>query len=172
MNYSKQQVMSPIDILILLKIVCQQNKQWYQQSLASALFISQSEISKSIKRSQYAELIDPGGKKVMRLGLMEFLQYGIRYVFPQQPGPVVRGVPTAHSMSPLNLEIQSDEAYVWPSAAGQVRGHSITPLYPSVSKAVQHDQPLHELLALVDALRVGRARERNMALDFLNQRIC
>ncbi len=72
MKYSKQQVMSPIDILILLKIVCQQNKQWYQQSLASELFISQSEISKSIKRSQYAGLIDPGGKKVMRQGLIEF----------------------------------------------------------------------------------------------------
>ena len=164
--------MSPIDILILLKIVRQGSEPWFQQSMANELFISQSEISKSIKRSQYAGLIDPGGKKVMRQGLMEFLQYGIRYVFPQQPGPVVRGIPTAHSMSPLNQEIESDEAYVWPSGTGQVRGHSIIPLYASVVKAVQHDQPLHELLALVDALRVGRSRERNLAIKFLKQRTC
>ena len=164
--------MSPIDILILLKIVCQENKPWQQQNMANELFISQSEISKSIKRSQYAGLIDPAGKKVMRQGLMDLLQYGIRYVFPQQPGPVIRGIPTAHSISPLNREIQSDEAYVWPSAVGQVRGHGITPLYPSVVKAVQQDKQLHELLALVDALRVGRVRERNLAVDFLRQRVC
>ena len=172
MNSIKQQVMSPIDTLILLKIVCQEAKPWYQHVMANELFISQSEISKSIKRSQYAGLIDPGGKKVMRQGLMDFLQYGIRYVFPQRPGPVVRGIPTAHSMSPLNQEIQSDESYVWPSAVGRVRGHGITPLYPSVVKAVEHDESLHELLALVDALRVGRVRERNLAVDFLRQRIC
>lgn len=172
MSYKKQPIMSPIDILILLKIVCQGNKMWYQHSLANELFISQSEISKSIKRSQYAKLIDQKGKKVMRQGLMDFLQYGIRYVFPQQPGPVVRGIPTAHSISPLNLEIQSDESYVWPSAVGQMRGHSIIPLYPSVVKAVQHDESLYELLALIDALRVGRVREQNLAVDFLRQRIC
>lgn len=172
MKSRKQVVMSPIDILILLKIICQESNPWYQQSMANELFISQSEISKSIKRSQYAGLIDPGGKNVMRLGLMDFLQYGIRYVFPQQPGPIMRGIPTAHSMAPLNQEIQSDEAYVWPSATGQVRGQGITPLYPSVVKAVMHDQCLYELLALVDALRVGRVRERNLAVNYLRQRIC
>ena len=172
MKHIKQPVMSPIDVVILLKIVRQGSDPWFQQSLASELFISQSEISKSIKRSKYAGLIDPTGKKVMRQGLMDFLQYGIRYAFPQKPGPVVRGIPTAHSVPPLSDEIQSSEAYVWPSATGNVRGHSIAPLYHSVVKAVQHDQKLHELLALVDALRVGRARERNLAVEFLKQRIC
>lgn len=172
MKYSKQPSMSPIDILILLKIICQGSKPWFQQSMANELFISQSEISKSIQRSQYAGLIDPGSRKVMRQDLMDFLQYGIRYVFPQQPGPVVRGIPTAHSMSPLNQEIQSDEFYVWPSATGKMRGHGITPLFPSVVKAVEHDTSLHELLALVDALRVGRVREKNLAAGILKDRIC
>jgi len=172
MSSIRQQVMSPIDIMILLKIVCQENKSWYQHIMANELFISQSEISKSIKRSQYAGLIDAGGRNVMRQALMDFLQYGIRYVFPQQPGPVVRGIPTAHSMSPLNREIQSDESFVWPSAVGQVRGHGITPLYPAVVKAVQQDKQLHELLALVDALRVGKVRERNLAVDYLKQWLC
>ena len=75
--------------------------------MAEALGISQSEIRKSLQRSIFAGLLDPKGKKVMRLALLEFLQYGLRYVFPQKPGPVVRGVPTSHSAAPLNQNIQS-----------------------------------------------------------------
>lgn len=45
------------------------------------------------------------------------------------------------------------------------------PLYPSVTKAVQNDPKLHELIALVDALRVGRAREKEIAIKELKARI-
>ena len=168
---SKQQIMSPCDIVILLKIVSYGNQQWYQKPLAEALGISQSEVSKSINRSKYAGLLTPNGKTVMKMALKEFLQYGLRYVFPQKPGPVVRGVPTSHSASPLKEEIQSTEAYVWPYGKGTVRGHSIVPLYPSVPEAALKDEKLHELLALVDALRVGRARERNLAIAALKKRL-
>lgn len=106
----------------------------------------------------------------MKLALLEFIQYGLRYVFPQQPGPIVRGVPTAHSASPLKNEIQSSEAYVWPYGKGNVRGHSIIPLYASVPEAALKDEKLYELLALVDAIRVGRARERDIANIELKKR--
>lgn len=92
-------------------------------------------------------------------------------VFPQQPGAVVRGVPTAHSAPPLSLSIQSTEHYVWPSGKGTLRGQSIIPLYPSVVDAVQNDQKLYELLAMVDAIRVGRAREKELAIIELQNRI-
>jgi hypothetical protein len=52
-----------------------------------------------------------------------------------------------------------------------VKGQSIIPLFPSVAEAVQNDVLLYELLALVDALRVGRAREREIALEELKKRI-
>ena len=166
----KQQIMSPHDIVILLKIISYGNEQWFQKPLAEALGISQSEISKSLNRSKYAGLLAPNGKTVMKLALMDFLQYGIRYVFPQKPGPVVRGVPTSHSANPLKEAIQSTEEYVWPYGKGNVRGHSIVPLYPSVPEAVLKDKKLHELLALVDALRVGRAREKELAVKELKKR--
>ena len=166
----KQQIMSPHDIVILLKIVSYGDEPWFQKPLAEALGISQSEISKSLNRSKYAKLLAPDGKTVMRMALMEFLQYGLRYVFPVQPGAVVRGVPTSHAASPLKEEIQSTEAYVWPYGKGTVRGHSITPLYPSVPEAALKDVKLHEKLALVDALRVGRARERELAIKELKKR--
>ena len=168
---SKQQIMSPLDIVILLKIATYGNASWFQNQLAHALHISQSEISKSLARSKYAGLLDSKGKKVMKLALVEFLQHGIRYVFPQKPGAVVRGIPTAHSAVPLNNIILSEEHYVWPSGKGNLRGQAITPLYPSVIEAVQKDARLHELLALVDAIRVGRAREKEIAFKELEFRI-
>jgi len=161
----------PQDILILLKIISINSDAWNQKPIAEDLGLSQSEVSESVARSKYAGLLDPKGKKVMKLALMEFLQYGIRYVFPQKPGPVVRGIPTSHSASPLKEEIQSTENYVWPYAKGTVRGHSIIPLYVSVPEAVFKDEILYELLALVDALRVGRAREKEIAVVELKKRL-
>jgi len=168
---AQQPTMSPLDVVVLLKIICLGDQPWNQKPLAESLFMSQSEISKSFARSRYAGLLDPSGKKVRRLALMDFLQYGIAYVFPQQPGAMVRGISTSHSAPPLNKVIQSSEHYVWPSGNGNLRGQSITPLYPSVVDAVQNDEKLHELLALVDALRVGRAREKAIAINELRNRI-
>jgi hypothetical protein len=36
---------------------------------------------------------------------------------------------------------------------------------------VQNDTQLYELLAMVDAIRVGRAREKNLAIGELTKRI-
>ena len=166
-----QQTLSPLDIVILLKIIALDDGSWLQSNLAELLHISQSEVSKSLMRSKYAGLIDASGKKVSRLALMELLQYGIRYIFPQQAGAIVRGIATAHAAPPLNAIIKSEEPYVWPSAKGNIRGQSILPLYPSVTEAVKKDDKLYELLALVDAIRVGRAREKEMAIQELKKRI-
>lgn len=163
--------MSPHDIVVLLKLVSFGNEPWLQIPLAESLGISQSEISKSLNRLKYAGLLAPDGKTVMKMALFEFLQYGLRYVFPTKPGAVLGGVPTSHSASPLNAGIQSTEAYVWPYGKGTVRGHSILPLYPSVPEAALKDAKLHELLALCDALRVGRARERELAIQELKKRL-
>ena len=168
---AKQTSISPQDIVVLLKISTYNNQYWEQAPLSEELYMSQSEISKSVARSKYAGLLYSSVKKVRRLALMELLQYGISYVFPQQPGPIVRGIPTAHSAPPLNNIIVSNEPYVWPSGKGKIRGQSIIPLYPSVVEAVQKDEKLYELLALVDAIRVGRAREKEIAIKELKSRI-
>lgn len=168
---TQQPTMRPQDIVILLKIIAYGNPSWLQKPLANALHMSQSEISQSVVRSKLAGLLDPSGRRVNRLALIEFLQYGLRYTFPQQPGPIARGIPTAHSAYPLNQEIRSNEHYVWPTAKGTIRGHSIIPLYPSVINAVQEDSKLYELLALADALRIGRTRERELALKELKSAI-
>lgn len=168
MKATKHQI-KPQDIVILLKIVALGHNDWQQKPLAEGLGMSQSAVSESVARSQYAGLLM--GKQVVRSALLEFLQYGIGYVFPQKPGAVARGVATAHSAPPLKESIESNEDYVWPYAKGTLRGHGITPLYPTVPGAALQDAMLHELLALVDALRVGRARERMLAIEELHKRL-
>ena len=163
--------MKPQDIVVLLKIVAMGNNNWQQKPLAEALGMSQSEVSQSVARSQYAGLLFGNGKQVMKSALLEFLQYGIAYAFPQKPGAVVRGIATAHAAAPLNKNIDSIESYIWPYAKGNQRGQAIVPLYPSVPEAALKDPKLYELLALTDALRVGKAREKAMAIEELKKRM-
>jgi hypothetical protein len=85
---------------------------------------------------------------------------------------LVRGVATAHSASPLNNIIESEEAYVWPYGKGELRGQSIEPLHPNVPEACLRDENFYELMALCDVLRVGRAREKNIAVEELKNRLC
>ncbi len=163
--------MKPQDILILLKIVAIGNDNWQQKPLAEELGISQSEVSQSVARSQYAGLLFGNGKQVMKSALLEFLQHGIGYAFPQKPGAVVRGIATAHAASPLKESIDGSESYVWPYAKGNQRGQAIVPLYRSVPEAALKDPKLYEMLALTDALRVGKAREKALALEELKKRL-
>lgn len=163
--------MRPQDVVVLLKIIAARSDTWQQQRFSEELKLSQSEISQSVARSKYAGLLDGSGKKVMRQAFMEFIRYGLPFVFPQKPGALVRGVPTAHSAPPLNDFIRSTEPYVWPHAKGQIKGQSILPLYPSAVEAAQNDEKLYELLALADAIRVGHNREKEIALNELKKRI-
>jgi len=168
----KQIVLSPLDILILLKVISLGKQEWLQVDLAKALGISQSEVSKSLNRLKKSWLLAPNASiVVMRENVLEFLCYGIKYIFPQLPGSIVRGMPTAHSAPILRSEILSNENYVWPYARGQVRGQSITPLYPTAPKASIEDRKLYELLALIDAIRIGNAREKELSHKKLRSRI-
>jgi hypothetical protein len=166
--------MRPQDIPILIKILSYIGSgqlTWQMKQIAADLNISASEVSESLNRSYHADLIDKSKKNVSRLALLEFLIHGIRYVFPEKPGAMVRGVKTAHSAPPLNKLIGSNESYVWPDANGKSKGQAIEPLYPSVVEASMNDQFLYQCMALIDVLRVGRARELELAKKHLEQMI-
>ena len=142
------------------------------KDLAVELGISASEVSESLNRSAIAGLISKDKKRIMKLAILDFLQHGLRYVYPQIPGAKVRGLPTAHAAPPLASEIASSEPYVWPYGEGTVRGESIEPLHPKVPEACLKDPLFYEYMALCDALRVGRAREKNLAIEELKKRLC
>ena len=60
---------------------------------------------------------------------------------------------------------------VWPDPEGKVQGAAVEPLYSSVPGAARSHPALYDLLALVDALRIGRARERSIAQAELGERL-
>lgn len=163
--------MRPQDIVLLLKLLTNTNEDWQYRDLSTSLYLSISEISASLNRSHLAGLIDESRRRVYKKSLMEFLEHGIHYVFPQQPGTMVTGVPTAHSHPYFSSKITSEINYAWPDESGWIRGLSITPLYKNLPKAIRHDEELYLALAAVDIIRVGRTRELKMALDVLKSRI-
>lgn len=163
--------MRPQDIVILSKIICNGDTYWQYKDLAEALHISPSEVSESLNRSMLAGMINDQKRKVLRQSFREFILHGLHYVFPALPGSMANGIYTAHSHQWMSNQFQSEMQYVWPYPRGGVRGLAIEPLYPDVVYAVQNDHQLYKMLALMDVLRVGRARELKVAVSELEKMI-
>ncbi len=161
--------MRPQDIVVLLKIISYKDKKWLNKELATDLYISTAEVSNSLKRSTVTGLVDNEKKKVRIQALQDFIIYGLPYVFPQLPGGIARGLPTAHSHPFMKHQIISEELYVWPDAESDLRGFSIEPLYPGAVKAAKKDHRLYLMLAMVDVLRLGKAREKKIAITELEK---
>lgn len=172
MNRESQLVimqLKPQDVVVLLKLVGLE-EDWSYRSLAHELFMSTGEIHNAIHRATRAQLFDAEQKRTRTQALEEFLVHGVKYAFPVERGSLTRGMPTSYAAPPLNKVIaaaQNELPPVWPDAEGAARGYKLEPLYRSVPKAARLDKALYELLALVDAIRDGRARERNLAIQHL-----
>jgi hypothetical protein len=166
-------VLKPQDIVILLKLVTSREIEWSYPSLAHDLFMSVSEAHAGVKRAGAARLMDLQRRVPLKKALEEFLIHGVKYAFPPSRGGLVRGMPTGYAAPPLvDLIIQpSEPPPVWPYPEGVVRGHEFSPLYKSVPIAAERDKGLYELLTLVDAIREGRAREKNLAIKELKARL-
>jgi len=135
-------------------------------ALGVDLCMSPSEAHAGVSRLALAGLVDAETRRVKTAAALEFLKYGLKYVFPlERKGGLCRGVPTAHAAPCAEGVFTGDgePPPVWPDAKGHVRGLGVIPLHRGVPAAVQKDQRLYELLALIDMLRGGRARERQWA---------
>lgn len=156
--------MNQCDIAIAIMLASDRDPTYAE--IASDLGISQSTAHAGVARLRKAGLLMPGRtKRANRLALLEFLEHGVRYAFPASPGAMRMGIPTAHS-GPVLAELVdgAGEAYVWPSRDGTVRGSAIEPLLPRMDRVAERSPGIYAALSLVDALRVGRARERELAV--------
>lgn len=168
--------LKPQDLLVLFKRVAHPGRSWTYATLGEALQLSASQVHRSVKRCLAAGLAVEharGDWQVVHGALHEFAVHGVRYAFPATLGAVKRGIPTAFGAPPLSGEISAapGEAPVWPHPKGTARGPGLTPLSATAADAALSDPALHELLALQDALRIGRARERTLAAQFMKQRL-
>ena len=183
-------VTHPQDVLVILKLVANRNasKSATYAQMGKELSTSASQVFRAIQRAEEARLLNPPtvspppgsseDESAVRLwpnigNLKEFLIHGVKYVFPVKRGGPTRGIPTAEAALPLVEHFSQDFALppVWPDPNGTIRGIEFSPLHKSVPQAALRDQPLYELLALVDAIREGRAREREIAIRELTARI-
>jgi len=127
--------------------------------------MSASEVHAAIRRLDEARLIDPETGDILRTQLFDFIVHGVPFSFPARPKEITRGIPTAWAAPALSSKWAPTDQIppVWPDPEGRVQGAAVQPLYPSVPHAIQQDPVLYDLLSLVDALRFGRARDRDFA---------
>ena len=167
-------ILKPQDIVVLLKLIAARTKEWSFASLAADLFMSPSEVHAGIKRATAARLFDESRKMPVRKSLEEFLVHGVKYAYPPQHGALTRGIPTGYAAYPLNEMLAlgaNDVPPVWSHPEGEVRGYEFLPLYKSAPSAALKDKDLYALLAIIDAIRDGRARERELAVKELVNRL-
>jgi len=146
--------------------------------------MSASEVNAGIKRLVLSGLLspvitdDPKNKVTLmpsKSACEECLISGVKYFFPVQLGAYTRGIATSYAAPILekHLILGDDPIPVWPYGEGDRRGLALEPLYSSVPKSVAQfpDQLFYELLVLVDVIRSGRARERNIAIKLLKEKL-
>lgn len=168
-------VLKPQDVVVLLKIVVRGPAPWSYGALALDLGMSASEVHAGVRRAVDSGLlhVNEGWGVPDAAGLDEFLVSGVRYVWPAVLGGMTLGMPTAAAAAPLNglLPAVDDPPTVWPDAGGNVRGIAFEPLYRCVPAAAGRDPALYEMLALVDAIRAGPDRARDVAVRQLRRRL-
>lgn len=158
--------MKPQDIVVALKILAMRGDHWSQNGLAHELGVSPSEVNGALKRLVTSRLFHYQQRVYMPrvTAISEFVLHGLKYVFPGELGEPSRGIPTAHAAPVFEAEISHNEVLpVWPHPEGHSRGYALAPLHKCVPGAALRDTKLYSLLAIVDALRLGRAREAAIA---------
>lgn len=171
----KQPVLKPQDLLVALKIVVNEERVITFAELGRELSMSTSEVHAATQRAEISRLVtrEYGQLLPVRSSLQEFILHGVKYAFPALLGGITRGMATGISAPPLKNSFAQNEmlSSVWPDAQGKERGLSLQPLYPSVPAAARADLHLYEFLVLVDAIRAGAAREREIATSELMKRL-
>src|SRR5690606_12602703 len=132
--------LKPQDLLVLLKAAAHGGQRWTYAALGEALSISSSEAHASVKRAVASGLaVAParGAWSPVRPALLEFIEHGVRYVWPATLGPVKRGVPTSFGAEPLSAKITAaaGEAPVWAHPQGSAKGPTLSPLYRTAAQA-------------------------------------
>ena len=159
------------DILVAMKLaVLTPEESRSLRELSASVGISKSAVAISLKRLQALQLLrlEAGVLRVNRMALRECLQHALKWLAPATLGPTRAGFPTSHNAPSLKAEIRSSESpLVIPHKRGPVRGRAVSPIHPMAPFAASQDPRMQQVLALSDAFRVGRTRERAAAAQAL-----
>jgi hypothetical protein len=167
----------PQDLFVLAGLAIWESEALTTAQLAGRLQITPSQTHLGLKRAEASHLVVLGpargrqrqSKRLHRAAFSELLVHGVRYVYPAVMGGETRGVPTFGRFAPTSFAAGLEP--VWPHAQGDVRGLSFEPLAASAPLAARLDESLYLMLACIDAIRGGQARERRWAVDTLTRRL-
>jgi hypothetical protein len=172
---NRQWALKPQDLAIALKLVVLRGERLPYRELGHQMRLSQFEAHAATQRLLAARLaVEVEGVIRPVTAILEpFVLHGAPYSFPPVRGEMTIGFPTAYGVGPLKEKVLfSDEnPPVWPHPEGTHRGLTLQPLYENLPLAARDDAALYELLALFDALRIGQARERELATGLLQERL-
>lgn len=140
--------------------------------LAEELEMPSASVHRSLKTLQEAGLYFHERGVIARKSAHELLAIGMKYMFPPRILGEGRGVPTAWSASPIDEQfIGANSTYVWPHLESKSIGLRVTPLDPRVPELALANPALGELLALIDVVRIGGVRERQVASELIATRV-
>jgi hypothetical protein len=162
------------DVVVAARLALGVGEAWTYERLAHELGMSSQTVFQAIQRLAAARLVNPIRRRLARQEFLEFVEHGLRYAFPAQPGVArVAGMPTGISAPPLSRKILSgdDASVVWPSRNGDAVGWRVAPLHRRAPEAARKNPRLYEMLALLDAMRLGGAREREVAAREIRARL-
>jgi hypothetical protein len=145
---------------------------WSYRSLAERLRVPHPVVQRALERAKGADLYSMDRRAVHLPHFEEFALHALRFVAPARLGALTSGVPAAWAAEPMAGAIRSsgdEPPPVWPYAHGRVRGQTIEPLHSSAPEAAEGWPELGEVLALLDSLRAGDARVRQVAGDLLSR---
>lgn len=171
----KQLSLKPQDLVVALKIAVNGRREFLLTTLGAELGLVVSAIHGCIGRCEQARLLSraAGGIRAVRPALLEFVIHGARYAYPAVQGTLTRGMATSLAGPSLREYFDQSKAMppVWPDPLGESYGPSLTPLHHIVPEACRRDKGLLDVLTLLDAVRVGAARERELASKLLEERL-
>lgn len=168
--------LKPQDCLVLASRIF--HPSYDQQNTAAQVMISQSSASYSYQRLRNASLLLKSGEANLANSI-EFMIYAIKYLYPAKLSNLSVGIPTAHSHPSLNfVNWKGQFPIIWPfvivddsidSEIKLVRGETLQPIHKNVPFVSFVHYEFHQLFALIDMIRIGKAREKKIAQDELKK---
>jgi hypothetical protein len=135
------------------------------------LLIDHTLVHRALRRAEEVDLYSGATRAAHLPNFEELLVHAGRFLAPAHLGELASGIPAAWAAKPMAALIREspgDLSPVWPSATGRVRGQALPPVHPAATKAIETSPQLAELLSVIDSLRAGDARVRQVAAEFLH----
>ena len=157
------------DVVLMLVLRLHPQDKWTLEELSRLLGQSTSQCFAARNRLRDAHLLSIDPTKPWHVpgdNFAEYLIHGFKFDFPAKLGAPVRGMPTAYSSEFVSKQFRGDDSrmggVVWPSPNGKVVGRSLSPVHSSQLNILANPgyDNLYRVLACMDLLRIGQAREK------------